>query len=446
RGTMVSNHFQQAVAPLDKPWPMRPGTVHPPELAAQLQEHRLHPHELDGDLLRFFVPDAPEIDQQKDRRLESLAKILAECTGIQAAAVHLLQTQPDWDFAAVYFDAIDHFSHGFMKYHPPRLEWVSEADFERYHRVINGAYCYHDLMLGRLLQLVGPDTTVLLISDHGFHPDHLRPRSIPNEPAGPAAEHREFGIFVANGPGLKRDSLVFGAKLLDVTPTVLSLFDLPMGRDMDGRVLTTIYEQPPKTQYIDSWDAVPGEAGRHPPDLQMDVIDSSEALKQLVDLGYIDDPGAGAAEAVDNTVRELRYNLARACVDGGRLNQAATLFRELWDRWPRESRFGVHLLQTLLDQERPVEARETLEQLKTRKREAAEWARGEVAAEIEKLRKEFPAAATETTAPAAEPPQGGTGAGRESAAGPAPLSPENLAAPPDIDQPGQPESSEERID
>ncbi|MFM8289010.1 MAG: tetratricopeptide repeat protein, partial [Planctomycetaceae bacterium] len=39
-----------------------------------------------------------------------------------------------------------------------------------------------------------------------------------------------------------------------------------------------------------------------------------------------------------------------------------------------------------------------------------------------------------------------TGAGRESAAGPAPLSPENLAAPPDIDQPDQPESSEERID
>ena len=444
-GAMVSNHYQQAVGPLDKPWPMRPGTVFPAALSSELEEHRLHPHELDGDLLRFFVPDAPQIDQQKDRRLESLAKIIAECTGIQAAACHLLQTQPDWDFAAIYFDAIDHFSHAFMKYHPPRLEWVSEEDYERYHRVVNGGYCYHDLMLGRLLQLAGPDTTVLLLSDHGFHPDHLRPRSIPNEPAGPAAEHREFGIFVASGPGLKQDSLVFGAKLLDVAPTVLSLFDLPMGRDMDGRVLTTIYEQPPKTQYIDSWEDVPGEDGRHPPDLQMDVVDSAEALKQLVDLGYIDDPGANAVEAVDNTVRELRYNLARACVDGGRLNQAATLFRDLWNRWPRESRFGVHLLQTQIDQELPVEARETLELLKTRKREAAEWATGETAAELKKLREEFPVKPAETAAPAAESPSGGatTSPVENAEVRPAPA---DAGSTPDIDQGENPEQKEAEID
>jgi len=415
-GAMVSNHFQQAVAAVDKPWPMRPGTVHPAGIAAEMEPLRLHPHDLEGDLLRFFVPDAPNIDQQKDRRLDSLAKILAECTGIQAAAVHLLQTQPDWDFAAIYFDAIDHFSHAFMKYHPPRLDWIREEDFERYHRVVNGGYCYHDLMLGRLLQLAGPETTVLLISDHGFHPDHLRPKSIPNEPAGPAAEHREFGIFVAHGPGIKRDALVFGAKLLDVAPTILSLFDLPMGRDMDGRVLTSIYQEPPKTQYIDSWDKVEGADGRHPPDLQMDVVDSAEALKQLVDLGYIDDPGSDATEAVESTIRELRYNLARACVDGGRYNQAATLFRELWDRWPRESRFGVHLLQTLIDQERPVEAREALELLKVRKQQAALWATEAVHEEIAKLRVEFPA---ETTADGAEPKDGVTIPGSPEAGSPA---------------------------
>ena len=35
-GVMVSNHYQQAVAPLGKPWSMRPGTVHPPRLAEAL--------------------------------------------------------------------------------------------------------------------------------------------------------------------------------------------------------------------------------------------------------------------------------------------------------------------------------------------------------------------------------------------------------------------------
>jgi predicted AlkP superfamily phosphohydrolase/phosphomutase/tetratricopeptide (TPR) repeat protein len=389
-GAMVSNLYQQPVGPADKPWPMKPGTVHPPELGPLLAEDRLHPHEVEGDILRSFVPRAPEINQEEDQRLNSLAKIVAECTTIQAAAVHLMHEITDWDFAAVYFDAIDHFSHGFMKYHPPRLEWVSERDFELYSQVVNGGYCYHDLMLGHLLRLVGPETTVIVMSDHGFHPDHLRPRSLPNEPAGPALEHRDFGIFVASGQGIRQDDLIYGARLIDVTPTLLSLFGLPMGRDMDGRVLTAIYEQPPKTEYIDSWDDVPGDDGRHPPDLQADPIDSTEALKQLVDLGYIEDPGEDVREAVDGTVRELRYNLARAYVDGGQLAEAVDLFRELWDRWPRESRFGVHLLQTQLDQGLPTEARQTFELLKQRKRDASEWAVGEIQTELERLKQEFP--------------------------------------------------------
>ena len=410
-GAMVSNLFQQPVAPLGKPWPMKPGTVYPPELGPVLAEDRLHPHELEGDLLRMFVPKAPEINQEEDQRLGSLAKIVAECTSIQGAAVHLMHEITDWDFAAVYFDAIDHFSHAFMKYHPPRLEWVSERDFELYSQVVNGGYCYHDLMLGHLLRLAGPETTVIVMSDHGFHPDHLRPRSIPNEPAGPALEHRDFGIFVASGPGIRKDDLVYGARLIDVTPTLLSLFGLPMGRDMDGRVLTSIYENPPQTEYVDSWDDIPGDDGRHPPDLQADPVDATEALKQLVDLGYIEDPGEDAREALDNTVRELRYNLARSYIDGGKLAEGAELFAELWERWPRESRFGVHLLQTQLDQNLPAEARQTFELLKTRKREAAEWAVAEVQAEIERLQQEFPPQPSEEASP--------TPAGGEPAAEPA---------------------------
>jgi predicted AlkP superfamily phosphohydrolase/phosphomutase/tetratricopeptide (TPR) repeat protein len=391
RGAMVSNHFQQAVAPLDAPWPLRAGTVHPPEFAEALAHQRLHPHELDGDLLQMFVPRAPEIDQEKDKRLGTLAKTIAECTGIHWAAMHLLEKVPDWDFAAVYYDAIDHFSHAFMQYHPPRLDWVKEHDFELYKDVIKGAYCYHDLMLGRLLQLAGPETTVILISDHGFHPDHLRPKSVPNEPAGPAAEHRDFGIFVASGPGIKKDDLVFGASLLDVAPTVLSLFGLPVGRDMDGRPLQAIFETPKPVEYVDSWDKVSGEDGRHPPDTQIDPVDAQEAIRQLVDLGYIDEPSEDMAEAVAETTRELQYNLARSCVDAGRLTQAATIFEDLWEKFPQESRFGVHLLQTLIRQELPIEARSTLTQLRERKNEAMQQAAEKAKAQLAEWKEKFPA-------------------------------------------------------
>ena len=77
--------------------------------------------------------------------------------------------------------------------------------------------------------LAGPDTTVIVVSDHGFHSDHLRPTFTPRVPAGVTVWHRKQGVFAASGPGLLADELVHGASLLDVTPTILALFGLPVG-------------------------------------------------------------------------------------------------------------------------------------------------------------------------------------------------------------------------
>ena len=138
-GVMVSNHYQRASARLDEPWPMQPGTVHPPRLEPILKELRFHPEEFEPEHVFPFIPRAEEIDQEKDRRFSSFLQIMADCTTINSAATALMQNEP-WDFMAVYFDAIDHFGHGFMKYHPPRQEWIPEEDFEMYKDVIAGGY------------------------------------------------------------------------------------------------------------------------------------------------------------------------------------------------------------------------------------------------------------------------------------------------------------------
>ena len=278
-GIMVSNHFQHAVKPLDEPWPMPPGTVHPPRLVEQLKELRLHPSELIDEQVLPFVPKAAQVDQDKDRRLATVMKMLAECVSIHAAATWALENEPA-DVTAVYYDAIDDFCHGFMRYHPPRRPFVSERDFELYSGVIEGAYRFHDMMLGALLSLADNDTTVILCSDHGFHPDENRPADIPDEPAGPAIEHRDFGILVMAGPGIRRDELIHGASLLDLTPTMLTMLGLPIGADMDGKPLMQAFEEPPEVETIPSWDAVPGEAGMHDPSVKTDPLAAQEALKQ----------------------------------------------------------------------------------------------------------------------------------------------------------------------
>lgn len=365
-GVMVSNHYGRAHDTIDKPWPMLPGTVHPDRLTQNLADLRVHPQRLRTEDILPFVPRISEIDQDKDHRLETLAKIMAECCTIQAAATALMMMEP-WDFMAVYFDSIDHFSHSFMQYHPPRREDVSEKDFEIYQGVVEAGYRFHDMMLGVLLRLAGPETAVILLSDHGFHSDHLRPRFVPHEPAGPAVQHRQYGILAMRGPGIRRDERIYGANLLDICPTVLAMLGLPVGQDMDGKPLAGAFVEPLSVHTIPSWDAVPGDDGRHSSETQIDPIEAQQAIDQLVALGYIEKPSEDREKAVSQTVRELNYNLARSYMDAGRQADAVPLLTDLVARWPDEYRFGIQLVQCRQAAGQRAEARKLLEELFARK-------------------------------------------------------------------------------
>jgi tetratricopeptide (TPR) repeat protein/arylsulfatase A-like enzyme len=349
KGIMVSNDYQRAISKDPKKWPLKPGTIHPARLQKTLAELRFHPTELTEADLCAFLPglqgmSRADLDKaEKDLRMQSLLRIIADCTSIHSAATALIQDEP-WDFMAVYYDAIDHFGHAFMRYHPPKQDYIDEWDFRVFNYCLEGGYRYHDMMLGTLLRFVGEETTVILMSDHGFHPDHLRPAGLPREPAGPAVEHRQFGVFVAKGPGIRKDERIYGANLLDICPTVLHLFGLPVAEDMDGKVLLDIYEQKPRAiQRIPSWDEVKGDHGMHPPDKQISPADSKAALQQLVALGYSAEPDTDKAKAMEETVRELDYDLAQACMDGGVYNQAVDILERLYNTWPMEHRFGFKL-------------------------------------------------------------------------------------------------------
>jgi predicted AlkP superfamily phosphohydrolase/phosphomutase/tetratricopeptide (TPR) repeat protein len=361
-GVSVSDLFPYAVAPLDKEWPLPPGTVHPESLRDTFAGLRMHPAEVTEAAILPWIPRAAEVDQEKDKRLHSFSKILAENCSIHNAATWILQNEP-WDFLAVYYNGIDHFCHGFMNFHPPHMEGVPEDKFEIYKDVVNGAYRFHDMMLQTLLDLAGPDTTVLLVSDHGFHSDHLRPVGIPKEPAGPAIQHRPFGVVCMKGANIKQDERVYGATLLDVTPTILTLFGLPVGEDMDGRVLVQAFEEPPEIARIASWEAEPGECGMHPADLRMDPAAAQAVLQQFVALGYIQAPSENQAKAVEAAVREQQYNLARAHLDGRRYQDALPILEELAQKSPEQIRFAQHLAQCYLLLRRREEAKTILQRL-----------------------------------------------------------------------------------
>jgi predicted AlkP superfamily phosphohydrolase/phosphomutase/tetratricopeptide (TPR) repeat protein len=361
-GISVSDLFPYAVGPLEKDWPLPPGAVHPESMRDTFAKLRMHPAEVSEAAILPWIPRAAEIDQEKDKGLQSFAKILSENCSIHNAATWILQNQ-EWDFLAVYLNGIDHFCHGFMHFHPPQLPGIPDDKFQIYKEVVNGAYRFHDMMLETLLQLAGPDATVILCSDHGFHSDHLRPLGIPNEPAGPAIQHRPFGIFCMKGEHIKQDERIYGATLLDVTPTVLTLYGLPIGEDMDGRVLVQAFEETPEITRIPSWEKEPGECGMHPADLRMDPAAAEAVLQQFVALGYIQEPSKDQAKAVEVAVREQQYNLACMYLDSRRPQEALPILEELWGKWKDQARFAQQLAQCYLSMRKRAEAKAILEDL-----------------------------------------------------------------------------------
>lgn len=55
--------------------------------------------------------------------------------------------------------------------------------------------------------------------------------------------HTKDGVFMASGPGIKRGYSVEGARIVDVAPTILHLFGIPILKDVDGRVLGEIFTE-----------------------------------------------------------------------------------------------------------------------------------------------------------------------------------------------------------
>jgi len=187
-------------------------------------------------------------------------------------------------FAAVYLRGVDFVQHFFWQYSDPEpFESVTEADIAAYGPVIDNYYVYTDALLGELLDSCGEDVNVLIVSDHGFKArldlDPGRPRL--------TGTHDYDGVLIAAGPEIARAGRIEGATIFDVTPTALAIMGLPVGEDMDGRVLSEVIteerlaERP--VSYIPSYEPA---LGRERGEVGSTMDDSIK--EQLRSLGYIE--------------------------------------------------------------------------------------------------------------------------------------------------------------
>ena len=148
-----------------------------------------------------------------------------------------------------------------------------------------------------------------------------------------------------------------GATLLDIAPTLLTLMDLSVGRDMDGKVLVNALKNPGHLAPIPSWDEVEGESGMHAEGAELDAEIEAQALEQLIALGYVENPGEVAEQSIQKTVNENSFYLARSLMHTGQFDEAIDILEPLHEEYSEQFRYGLHLMHAYLELQRIGDAR-----------------------------------------------------------------------------------------
>jgi len=105
---------------------------------------------------------------------------------------------------------------------------------------------------------------------------------------GSTGNHRMNGIFIIKGKGIKKNYKIQEAKIVDIIPNLLFFYDLPIEKEMDGKVLIDIYEprffQSKKINYK-KLDKKPSKEEEKRKEYSTEEVNSIK--KTLADLGYL---------------------------------------------------------------------------------------------------------------------------------------------------------------
>lgn len=151
------------------------------------------------------------------------------------------------DLTVLYTHLIDSAQHRYLKYHwTDRFRFAPDpANVEQFGGVIEATYRAVDAMIADVLEIVGPNHRVIVVSDHGVRANQQITRDVP-EPVGatrmPPAPLDEVsgvhgdapdGVFCLVGPGVRPGPMPQPIHVLEIAPLALHLLGLPVPEDLE---------------------------------------------------------------------------------------------------------------------------------------------------------------------------------------------------------------------
>lgn len=183
------------LAGMDAPSVISPGFAHPPGLRDELRRAGIN-----------YILDAPKLkglSKRNPRLLPDLVRRMVE--GRSGATLHLMKTH-DWDTLMAVFIATDRTQHF---YWPGEDVSFDSADWTP----VRSVYEQIDSFLDEALKLVDENTTVLLVSDHGFGASHYATRAVNQllEQLGLVCYHQSGSRLSSR---LFKNLLLYGRKII----------------------------------------------------------------------------------------------------------------------------------------------------------------------------------------------------------------------------------------
>jgi len=296
-GVMVSDGFRRVASSSPEKIPNYARTVYPEKYFEKLASFAKENNDYDKVLERTGLLDC--IDAFQKNYPQGNFKNIPVLTHYHQFVKHdamvesisdYLYTNTKFDFFATYFrfpDIVQHvvthlmdkkfkgeLKEAFKKGNVPQ-DLLNESIL-RISAILEPIYLYMESIIKKYVTHKPQENVYFFImSDHGFslYPGGFNHYNLPENYPAPD------GFLMINGPDVKKGRIE-NAGIYDITPTILNLFGLPVGKNMDGRVLREAFTSSRSIKYKSYKLKKEG-------DIEGDKEYDKETMEELKSIGYI---------------------------------------------------------------------------------------------------------------------------------------------------------------
>src|SRR5687768_2305921 len=266
--------------------------VHPPAMLARVRQNAVPEPTIGYEQARRFM----NVTASEFQRGVSVAgsgdpipvfrKTLAKTWTDHRVAIDYYQSSRP-TLLMLDYEGTDAVNHLFGPYHPPLRNGVNADEYRKFWPVVANYYQEVDRLIGEWIKVLPQDTTVIILSEHGFHWGDERPKA-PPKGAPALSAHRNPGVLIAFGNRVAPSPRRFSVTLYDIAPTVLALLGLPSSKEMQGKPALALFRD------VEAIQGVPiesyGDLVQNRPMITDARIDPRQYRIGLQAIGHLIDP------------------------------------------------------------------------------------------------------------------------------------------------------------